>query len=82
MNKQKIGLNHGKMRRNWDLLHNFELKMKGKYLRNLSPKDSFKIQSDLCQFIYSLNKNSFGRTHLEKIKILSKVHSCFNKVSA
>jgi hypothetical protein len=67
-------------KRNWDALHNFESRMRVRYLKQMSFMDNFKIQSSLFWLAYLLNKAAFRRPNFQKIKTLSRVHSIFNNV--
>ncbi len=67
--------------RRWDIVHTFEEKENSSFLRKLSIQKSFKIMESLYQAMLSIKKKSdIVALNPERIRVLSKVHSIFNKV--
>ena len=68
-------------KRDWRKIGDFEKKQKQHFLKNLTEKDSFKIFKNLYIFGYNLlDRGWFKRIDRDKIKLLSRAHSMFNKV--
>lgn len=69
------------LERRWDILENFENKYKEKFLRNLTEEKSLEILKYLYLFAQEiLDKRYFKKPNQKKIRILTKIHSMFNKV--
>ncbi len=69
------------LQRRWDILHKFELKQKELFLKKLTTKESLKILGELYRFVQKVgNKRYYKKLSIERIQILSEVHSMFMKV--
>lgn len=70
-------------KRNWRKIGDFEKKQRRDFLKKLTAKGSFKIFKDLYAFSYNiLGKKQLEKMDEDKIQLLSRVHSMFNKVKA
>jgi hypothetical protein len=68
-------------RRNWQLIHRFEIKDRTALFKKLSPQDTFNIFSGLCEFGYKLaGRAYFNQLDADRINNLSRIRSIFNKV--
>jgi len=67
----------------WNLYRKSEQENKKHFLKSLSETDGFKILEELYNFAYGVQaKQSFNKSDMAKIKVLSSMRSVFGRIQA